>query len=175
MMPCSAFEPNTTAPGPFKTSTRPACSKLASNSWLTLQKPGDRMLMPSSAVMKAPQLPAPVNTGERNDTKDSCPLPRLTQAPETRLNSWLLCWAATRSILAWSRIAHDVARSNPASSVRRAVTITVSTSSRFVASSLSASYCCALTTVLTALKQIASSNVSREVSKRGKIRIKNIL
>ena len=43
-----------------------------------------------------------------------------------------------------------VARSNPASSVRRAVTITVSTPSGFFASSLSASYCCALPVVLMA-------------------------
>ena len=48
---------------------------------------GDLMLMPSCAVINAPQLPAPVRTGDLRETRDSCPLPRLTHVPATRLKT----------------------------------------------------------------------------------------
>ncbi len=56
--------------------------------------------------MNAPQLPAPVNTGDLSEMSDSCPLPRLTQAPDTRLKSWLLCCAATEAIVSSLKATH---------------------------------------------------------------------
>ena len=82
--PCMAPEPYKAVDGPFSTSIRPACSVLASNSWLTLQKPGARSETPSLAMKKEPQLPGPVSTGERSAVRLSCPFPREIQAPGTR-------------------------------------------------------------------------------------------
>jgi hypothetical protein len=87
MMPWTAFDPYRALPGPRRTSTAAACSRLASNSSLTLQKPTGRSGMPSSRNRKAPQEPAPVRTGERRAVSDYWPLPRWMKAPGARLSS----------------------------------------------------------------------------------------
>ena len=93
MTPCRASEPCKTVPGPRNTSIRWACSVLISNSWFTLQKPVARTGTPSSATVKAPQLPAPVKTGERMAVRCSWPLPRLIHTPGTRARVSLICTA----------------------------------------------------------------------------------
>ena len=66
------------------------CSLLASKIWFTLQKPEARSGMPSCAIWKAPQLPAPDNTGERMAVRLSWPLFRLIHVPGTRASASLI-------------------------------------------------------------------------------------
>ena len=58
-----AFEPYITVPGPSKTSMRSATS-LWAKKLIDIANPEARGI-PSSAITKAPQAPAPVKTGER--------------------------------------------------------------------------------------------------------------
>ena len=98
MMPCTALEPYSTLPGPRRISTAAACSRLTSNSSLTLQLPTGRIGMPSSSTSTEPQAPAPVRTGERSAVSDSSPLPRWIIAPAARLSSSAECVAPVNSI-----------------------------------------------------------------------------
>jgi len=123
-----ALEPYNAVAGPLITSIPPACSKLASNSSLTLQKPGARRLMPSAAVKKAPQLPGPVNTGERRAIRLSWPLPRLIQAPGTRCMIWLMCTGATSFRSSLRTFDQASGSSRAFSGTRLALTMTVSSS-----------------------------------------------
>ena len=126
MMPCTALEPYRTLPGPRRTSTAAACSKLTSNSSLTLQVPTGRIGMASSSTSTEPQAPAPVSTGERSAVSDSWPLPRWIIAPAARLRSSAACVAPVSSTACDSmRVTLPACRSS-ATGLRVAVTTTCS-------------------------------------------------